>query len=540
MKNKLYSLLLLLLVLSGCRNELDVSKSRNTSNTNHNSISFKDFKRETNIKKFQNFFNISAKGSVTKTTEVGTAFQIDTTTIYKLELGVNTSSYSFRAYNLYESPDKVFNVVYRKKNNVVDYTIVEIMTNNITKPLYDSRLGKLTPKDANATVSRTCTVFYDVASWHCKNDKSYDQCDKCDECFIITNTSVQFECADDVGGTAPSGTPPDTTFPSYQLPPHPANLEVEGPAIVLSDPSGYIFDPNVEPNIDAAYVRASRAYSFWLQLDAGKQLYAMQHPEIYQNIIENYLDHYSTANNTENLTFANWALEHFMQDPLLTWEMFYIQFLATPCEKTKAMLQKPEVQDKIADLKAHNGPNEKGWKFMKDGTPPQESTQSGAHETNLGDPSLLLGGYHWHPNIGMFSPQDIAGLIEIARYQPVGSNTIASDAFSGLITANGIHYVIYFNGVQGDLPANPFEKSKIEEWNRQALSRSIDFSQNYSKFQESFGVLNNKGREALFFDTLNRMGLNNKIILQEIDQNGNVSTIKLKSDGSGTESVPCK
>lgn len=36
-------------------------------------------------------------------------------------------------------------------------------------------------------------------------------------------------------------------------------------------------------------------------------------------------------------------------------------------------MQRPEVQAKVTDLKQHTGPNEIGYKFMKDGTPPQEA-----------------------------------------------------------------------------------------------------------------------------------------------------------------------
>ncbi len=59
----------------------------------------------------------------------------------------------------------------------------------------------------------------------------------------------------------------------------------------------------------------------------------------------------------------------------------------TPCEKTKTLMQRPEVQAKVTDLKQHTGPNEKGYKFMKDGTPPQEAppAPNGNYSIYVGD-----------------------------------------------------------------------------------------------------------------------------------------------------------
>lgn len=59
-------------------------------------------------------------------------------------------------------------------------------------------------------------------------------------------------------------------------------------------------------------------------------------------------------------------------------------------------MQRPEVQAKVTDLKQHTGPNEKGYKFMKDGTPPQEAPPAlnSNYAVNIGFPSLLEGYHH--------------------------------------------------------------------------------------------------------------------------------------------------
>lgn len=229
----------------------------------------------------------------------------------------NTTTYALKAYSIFENPDKLYNILYRKKNNILNYSIVEMLPNHTAKPIYDSKLGILTIAN-QGFAGRTCTQFFDTVSWHCKNGESYESCDKCIDCFALQSNSVNYEC--DGENDFPTGTFPTYIPPVFNYPP--ANGSVEGPPVVFYDPSGYVFDPNIEPNIDAAYVRASRAYSFWIQLNYNEQQWASQYPEIYTNLLENYLNKYSTANNSTNKDFHNWALSFFARNSDMTWEEF--------------------------------------------------------------------------------------------------------------------------------------------------------------------------------------------------------------------------
>lgn len=215
----------------------------------------------------------------------------------------------------------------------------------------------------------------------------------------------------------------------------------------------------------------------------------------------------------------------------------------TPCEKTKALMQRPEVKAKVADLKTHTGPNEKGYKFMKDGTPPQEAPSgSDNYSVKLGDPSLLEGFHHTHPETGMFSPTDINNMVQIARSISANSNLTINDAWAGMIGPGGSHYIISFTGSFSDLQnISYFSEAQLETWLGNQLSMSVDLTQNHPSFQEVINgktYLNNKGRAALFFETLKLMELQNIITLQEIDQYGNAFIIKQNTDGS-TIAVPC-
>lgn len=214
-----------------------------------------------------------------------------------------------------------------------------------------------------------------------------------------------------------------------------------------------------------------------------------------------------------------------------------------PCIKTKALLAKTEVTDKIQDLKHHaaNGTGEKGYKFMKDGSPPQNAPPgTDNHSIYIGDPSLLQGYHHTHPNLGMFSATDINNLINISRYITAGGSGLTiNDAWVGMIGPGGIHYIMRFTGSFSALQNINYDELMVDSWDANMLSSSVNYSQNKPLYQESFGVLNSKGREVLFFKTLKEMGLENIVTLHEVDENGNVSKIQQDSSGE-TSSVPCQ
>ncbi|MCY1661422.1 hypothetical protein [Chryseobacterium sp. SL1] len=209
----------------------------------------------------------------------------------------------------------------------------------------------------------------------------------------------------------------------------------------------------------------------------------------------------------------------------------------TPCEKTKNLLTKPDVQAVVSNLKNHlssGAGGEKGWKFNKVGNPTETSNNS-EHSVTVGDPSLINGTYHNHTGtkVDIFSATDIATLIEIARYQSIGN---AGNAFSGLVAPNGIHYVIYFNGSHADLPpSGSYSETDIKVWEIKML-RMKDNLLNDSNFYNMINgtkVLNEKGLEQIFFSVLQKMGLQDKIVLQKIDNLTNkILNIEQSSDGT--------
>ncbi|PKF74678.1 hypothetical protein CW752_07640 [Chryseobacterium sp. PMSZPI] len=218
-----------------------------------------------------------------------------------------------------------------------------------------------------------------------------------------------------------------------------------------------------------------------------------------------------------------------------------IQETRTPCGKTKRLLESPKTKAITEDLKNHMNSGkkgEKGWRDNKTGDPTQAGN-NGDHSVNFGDPSTMNGGYHNHTGtkIDIFSATDIATLIEIARYQSIGN---IGNAYVGLMAPNGIHYVIFFKGNHGNLPANVFDPDKIDIWNfsQFVLQRDLLKDPSFYSIINGQKVLNNKGLEQVFFNTLEKMGLQNKIALQKIENNNTVLTVNQNSDGTITP-VPC-
>ena len=215
-----------------------------------------------------------------------------------------------------------------------------------------------------------------------------------------------------------------------------------------------------------------------------------------------------------------------------------IPSITDPCTKTKSQLGTASVKEVIQNLKTHissGAGGEKGYGIKKNGTA-SPTTENSDHSVNFGDPSLLTGGYHNHTGtkVDIFSAKDISTLIEIARYNGSSNPT---NAFMGLIAPNGIHYLIRFNGLQTDLPPfNSFSDVQKEIWNiEQAIQKNDLLSENqFTQTINGKKILNFKGLEKILFDTLEKMGLKDKVVVQKMDDNNNVSIVIQNPDKSTT------
>ena len=323
-----------LLSIFACRNEVEVLNNAETKDRLHDKISFKTFQQETKIVNIGDAFdqNLGIQKNDQQQNSLS-EFIIDTANINRIKANSEISTYAFRIYSIFNNPQDLYNLIYRKRNNgSVHYSILKIESTKVSL-VYDSeKKPYLNKAKNNSTYKSPCTDFF-AEFFHCKNGKDWEHCDHCSACVTTVNITYG-DCSGGGGGGESSGggwIPPSN-------PPSGSNnnsYEAGASTVYYTDPSGYVFDPNIQPTIDPNYLRASYAYYFWSQLEAvstvAKQ-WASENPDIYQNLIENYLNNYSTTNNTKNLQFHNWAIQFLMNNSTngisdVSWTQFQNWFI---------------------------------------------------------------------------------------------------------------------------------------------------------------------------------------------------------------------
>lgn len=222
------------------------------------------------------------------------------------------------------------------------------------------------------------------------------------------------------------------------------------------------------------------------------------------------------------------------------------------------MLNRPNVQAGITTVKAQakqtlTNPKtgEIGFKEKKDGTvvPADIST---AHQVVFNNVTDGYGGYHNHTATGihMVSPPDITdALFGFAAAQSISDGV--GNAYLGMIAAEAcsscpdgvkyINYVIRFAGTGAELANFVYSPAQMTQIINDYRKTASDLSDPYisgTSYSNSSGDLNEKGLEKLFLDTLTNMGLDNKVILQRIENSGAVYNVTKDSSGAITV-TPC-
>ncbi|MDQ0783507.1 hypothetical protein [Chryseobacterium sp. W4I1] len=232
--------------------------------------------------------------------------------------------------------------------------------------------------------------------------------------------------------------------------------------------------------------------------------------------------------------------------------------IVNPCEKTKDVLNKPNVKQGVNNIKAQAlatlsnvSAGEIGFKEKKDGTLAPADVNS-AHQVVFNDVTDSYGGYHNHTATGthMFSPPDIVdALFGFAAAQSTQDGV--GNAYLGMIAGEWcntcpdnvqyIHYVIQYTGTGTELGGYVYTSSQMNQFiskYQRKIAELTNTSLNGNTYIKSSGDLNEKGLEKLFFETLNIIGINGKVNLQRIEASGTVNNVTLNSSGVPT-GVPC-
>ncbi len=226
----------------------------------------------------------------------------------------------------------------------------------------------------------------------------------------------------------------------------------------------------------------------------------------------------------------------------------------TPCAKTKAMLAKIQVQHKIQELKIQStitgdSAKEIGFKISVDGTP-SAIIQGGKANVKLNPSVGDLSGYHNHPPdaIKIHSTEDIIGVMSFAINNP----DKYKDSFLGMIgsticsTCEGgyyyYHYLIRYTGSYAEIHT----LLNLTNWDHETLGityrrRQRELRTTPAYTDNQLETINNKGLEKLFFETLKNMGLENKISLQRVDDNGTTQIVNNITLDENNEpmAIPC-
>ncbi|PTT76061.1 hypothetical protein, partial [Chryseobacterium sp. HMWF001] len=223
----------------------------------------------------------------------------------------------------------------------------------------------------------------------------------------------------------------------------------------------------------------------------------------------------------------------------------------TPCEKTKSVLNKPNVQAGINNVKAQAlstlsniNAGEIGFKEKKDGTIVPANV-SAAHHVIFNDVTDSYGGYHNHTALGthMFSPPDIDALFGFAAAQSIQDGV--GNAYLGMIAAEWcncppsnqqfINYVITYTGTGAELGGYTYTTAQMNQFEknyRKIIRELTDTNLNGNTYlKNSAGDLNEKGLEKLFLETLKIMNLSGKVNLQRVEPNGTVYNVTENSNG---------
>ena len=472
-------LTVVMLLVHSCRTDIEATSEHKAKSGEHlhQQISTTIFQKETFLGGVNDFksANNSLSGKGSTNSDYLKRFSIDESSIYKMDVN-STQTYALRAYNIFESAENVYNLVYKKQNNEITFSIVKILPDEIV-PVYDSQKGIVT-KISNPQSARTCTDFYSIELWHCKEGVSWSQCDKCSNCLSYSSGYTSYECG---GGTS-----------------HGSGDGGGGGGSGIYDPSGYIFDPNVPPSIEPSYIRAARASSFFTQLNDQSKTWAVEHADIYCSILEYYLDHIpptSPPPNSYYWDFANFAIQLFMEHPDLTWEQFYNQFINTPCEKIKAQTNNVTFKNNITSLEGKTGESsERGYRMDYKNQTPDNPIGTGSNNQFLQNKpgSSVIDYTYYLPstyailhthfdtlNDPIFSWGDIIQfnewLVKAKEWNDNPAHTIKIDLTKltyTLVTSQG-NYTLTFDGTD-IVPFPNYTKKELKDLNDKYIEKVIE------------------------------------------------------------------
>ncbi|MGX7666655.1 DUF6973 domain-containing protein [Flavobacterium pedocola] len=312
MKQKTRSILKFFLIatfvsLISCNDE--IINSHNDHTENKNKISLFQFKKETGIKNFKTIVksSLSDLKSTNKDVEISDFF-IDTLAIQRHISQTNETTYSFRIYPFSEStqPNQIYNLVYRKENNIWEKSIFLLNQNSnyefdTINLIFDSKHSYLDTTNRQSTVCTSTTpVTYCSGTSACTDRCDASSSSGCPtgECYRYIETTV-VDCSTGGGGVSDPGDPNNPGGSGY-IPTNP-----------------FEFTPNMFDNPvydDPNYINAIKAQHFFSNLSYAQQVWANENRDSYNKII-NYLISQNWTD--ESIEFTNQLIDTICQNGII-------------------------------------------------------------------------------------------------------------------------------------------------------------------------------------------------------------------------------
>lgn len=296
-------------MLSSCSDDLYHQGSKPAAK--NETVSIEEFKRNTGLHNFSKTFKIPKDNTIAYRNADGSYelsdFDINFDYIKQVVVE-NKISYTFNIEPKIVTSKSIFNLVIYNHDGNWETSIIELIPTdeNFDKLLagIDNEFEGSIRQVYASRVQQDCNIIaYNVVRCIDPNSvKCRIECDKCADCLKLIFFAV-------CNGN-------DIVQPLYVLPGSSGGGSI-GSGSGLSDPSGYIFDPNMYELGSKKYQQAKNAANFWHGLSISQQQWVYeseQNKETYRDIIA-YINRPENINNTVVRNFGREIIEQMRLNP---------------------------------------------------------------------------------------------------------------------------------------------------------------------------------------------------------------------------------
>jgi hypothetical protein len=319
--------------LSNCTQDTLDKDENSTIETSKNEISFKEFKNKTGLKNFKKTISLPSESINDQTKKTGqnhnilNDFNIDTTYI-KQCIVQNKTTYTFKIIPKIITRNSIFNLIVHNKDGVWETSIIEmiptkqnlkdLITGNTKqfkgkmRLLYQSSQNQNTINKSYARSTGTgYTTIFVTGARHCTGtgDCASGTCDNCNRCvdYYAFRVPVQGEAVEAL-----------VESPNF------GSQGGGGNGVNLTDPSGYVIDPNLfdltDPRAYLMLQKAEYAAAFWAELPDTLKTWAVDNVDQYTTILNLYLNNVTPENKVIAMEQINLSFQQNNID--VSWEEY--------------------------------------------------------------------------------------------------------------------------------------------------------------------------------------------------------------------------